>query len=124
MGDRIPKHYAAAGGGIFFGKLAIFFKKWFRCKKKLAFLSMLELSRTFGNILTKFSRFLVKQGKEAVDAALQSEWCTCPRGEKGKRRRRTACARDVAGWLWLRFRVKFCLKTVTADLREIKINSM
>ena len=69
-------------------------------------------------------RAKVKQGKEAVDAALQSEWCTCPRGEKGKRRRRTACARDVAGWLWLRFRVKFCLKTVTADLREIQINSM
>ena len=73
---------------------------------------------------SSFNRAKVKQGKEAVDAALQSEWCTCPRGEKGKRRRRTACARDVAGWLWLRFRVKFCLKTVTADLREIKINSM
>ena len=69
-------------------------------------------------------RAKVKQGKEAVDAALQSEWRTCPRGEKGKRRRRTACARDVAGWLWRTYRVKFCLKTVTDDLREIKKKKM
>ena len=43
-----------------------------------------------------------------------------PPSEPGKRRRRTACARDVAGWLWRTYRVKFCFKTVTADLRVIK----
>ena len=63
-------------------------------------------------------------GMLAVDAAKKSERHTCPPSEPGKRRRRTACARDVAGWLWRTYRVKFCFKTVTADLRVIKKKTM
>ena len=69
-------------------------------------------------------RAKVRLGMLAVDAAKKSERHTCPPSEPGKRRRRTACARDVAGWLWRTYRVKFCLNTVTADLRVIKKKTM
>ena len=69
-------------------------------------------------------RAKVKLGMEAVNAAKRSEERTLPPTVPGKRRRRTCCARDVAGWLWRTYRVKFCIKTVSADLRAIKKNSM